>query len=113
MKATEKTFKEYLKEKLEKPSINRDYDPNGNSARAEVSRGLFKEILYQYKKYPKSFMHDIKCFEGFETPIGYFIGLPLKVILSPLLPIFLGIYSYKGARDCYLEEFKKQKENKQ
>ena len=51
MKTEEKSFKEYLKEELEKPSRNKYYDPNGNSIRAKVSRGSFKEILYQYKKY--------------------------------------------------------------
>jgi len=112
MKTTENTFKEYLKEELEKSNTYEYYDPNGNSIRAKATRGLFKEVLYQYKEYLKSFIYEVKCFKGFETPIWYFIGLPLKIILSPILPIFWGIYSYKEARDYYLERYNKQKGDK-
>lgn len=108
----EKTFKEYLKDELEKPVTYEYYDPNGNSSRAVIYRGIFKEVLYQYKSYPKALIYDIKCFEGFETPIGYFIGIPLRILLSPILPISWGIYSYKNAKNFYLREYNEQINNK-
>lgn len=104
MKETE--FKKWLENKL-KESPGRHYNPNGNSSRAVVSRGKWKEILYQYKDYPKSVIYEIKSFNGFDTPIIYFINLIIILLFSPIIPIIWGYSSYSKA----IEEFKHTFEN--
>ena len=94
-------FKEWLENRL-KETPSKHYDPNGNSSRAVVSRGKWKEILYQYKKYPKSVVYEIKSFRGLDTPISYFINLVIILLLSPIVPIIWSYYSYNNA----IEEFK-------
>jgi hypothetical protein len=86
------SFKEYLKNELEKP-VSSFYSPDGNSARAVVVRGLCGEVIWQYKAYPARLTEALKGFDGLETPIGWFIGLPVMVILSPVLPI-TGAYNW-------------------
>lgn len=106
-------FKKWLKKELDKPSGYKYYNPNDNSIRARASRGLLREIIWQYKDYPKSLWYDIKCFRGFDTSIGYFVMLPLKLILSPILPIFWGYFSYREAIKYYKEEYKKYSNKKE
>ncbi len=80
-------FKEYLKRELEKPVNNEHYNPDGNSNRAVVARGLWGEIAWQYKAYPKRLLTEIKCFNGLSTELGWFLQLPLMILLSPIAPI--------------------------
>ena len=101
-------FKEWLENKL-KESPGSHYNPNGNSSRAVVSRGRWKEILYQYKKYPKSVVYEIKSFRGFDTPIIYFINLVIILLLSPIIPIIWSYYSYKQAIEEYKHIFETKK----
>ena len=106
MKETE--FKEWLENKLkETPSSH--YTPDGNSSRAVVSRGRWKEILYQYKEYPKSVVYEIKSFDGLNTPIVYFINLVIILLFSPIIPILWGCQSYKRAIEEYKHTFKVEK----
>ena len=99
MKETE--FKDWLDNKL-KETPSKLYKPSGNSARAIVTRGRCKEIIYQYKVYPKSVIYEIKSFKGFNTPIIYFINLIIILLFSPIIPIIWGCSSYSRA----IEEFK-------
>lgn len=52
-------FNEWLQKQLSKP-ISSHYDANGNSIRAVTTRGLIKEICYQFNKYPKDLKYEIK-----------------------------------------------------
>lgn len=58
-------FRSWLKKELDTPSGYKYYNSKGNSLRAKASRGLFKEIIWQYKDYPSSLLYDIKCFRGY------------------------------------------------
>ena len=104
-------FKEWLKAELSKPSKNPHYDPNGNSEHAVVVRGLKREILYQYKTTPNHFKGVFSRFEGFETEIGWFIQIPIYILLLPILPIFWARSNYNRAirayKDSYVFELKK------
>lgn len=99
-------FNEWLQKQLSKP-ISSHYDANGNSIRAVTTRGLIKEICYQFNRYPKDLKYEIKSFRGFDTPIGYFINLFLMIILAPIVPIIRSIFSYKEA----IKEYKRMFEN--
>lgn len=106
MKETE--FRKWLENKL-KESPGRHYNPNGNSSKAVVSRGRWKEILYQYKEYPKSVVYEIKSFDGLNTPIVYFINLVIILLLSPIIPILWGYQSYKRAIEEYKYTFESER----
>ena len=97
----ESEFKDWLETKLKETPSNH-YEPNGNSARAIVTRGRWKEIVYQYKLYPKSVIYEIKSFKGYDTPIIYFINLIVILLFSSIIPSIWGYSSYNRA----LEEFK-------
>ena len=101
-------FKKWLENKL-KEYPGSHYNVNGNSSRAVVSRGRWKEILYQYKDYPKSAVYEIKSFRGFDTPIIYFINLVIILLLSPIIPIIWGYYSYNQAIEEYKHIFETEK----
>lgn len=104
----DKKFKIWLENKL-KENPGQRYDPDGNSTRARASRGLLKEIIYQYKKYPKSAIYEIKQFDGWDTPIIYFINLLIIATISPIIPILHGYFSHKEAIKEYKQIFNKEK----
>ncbi len=87
-------FDEYLRAELAKKNTNDDCDPNGNSNRAVVARGLWGEILWQYKAYPKRIMSELKSFDGLSTELSWFVQLPIMLLFSPVLPIIAGRYWY-------------------
>ena len=104
-------FKEYLKAELEKPVNNEYYTPNGNSARAVVVRGFFGEVVWQYKEFPSRLLRALKEFDGLETPLGWFIQLPLMLVLSPVLPI-TGAYNwYKKSIGEYKKRYERTKQD--
>ena len=101
-------FKIWLENKLkETPSVY--YNKDGNSSRAVVTRGIWREIMYQYKIYPKLAIYEIKSFSGLDTPIVYFLNLVIILLFSPIIPIIWGYYSYSRA----IEEFKFMFENEE
>lgn len=101
-------FKDWLENKLkETPSSH--YTPNGNSARAVVSRGKLKELIYQYKSYPKYVMYEIKSFKGLDTPIIYFIQLVVLLVLAPIIPIVWYYHSYNQALGEFKDIFESEK----
>ncbi|MCP4323796.1 MAG: hypothetical protein GY787_18465 [Alteromonadales bacterium] len=87
-------FDEYLKAELAKKNTNDDYDPDGNSNRAVVTRGLWREILWQYKAYPKRIRVELRCFDGLSTELGWFIQVPIMLLFSPVLPIIAARHWY-------------------
>lgn len=104
-------FKEYLKAELEKPVNNEYYTPDGNSSRAVVLRGLVGEVVWQYKNYPARLLEALREFEGLETPLGWFIALPLMIILSPVLPI-CGAYNWhKKSIGEYKKSYERSKQD--
>tara|TARA_R110000851_G_C12670044_1_gene522506 strand:+ start:208 stop:516 length:309 start_codon:yes stop_codon:yes gene_type:complete len=100
------SFNKYLKSKLSQPSGNPHYDPDGNSARAVVVRGCIGEVFMQYKGMPNRIYYEVSCFEGFNTPIGWLIQIPILIIFSPVLPIIIGIMNHKRAIASFMEEYK-------
>lgn len=99
-------FEEYLKGALN-GTVSEHYDPSGNSDRAVVTRGLLGEIAWQYKAYPKRIMTEIDCFDGLSTELGWFIQLPIMILLAPVLPILAAKHWHKRA----LGEYKTSWEN--
>lgn len=106
-------FDEWLKKRLSEPVDYKYYDPNGNSSRAVMTRGLRNEIVYQFSRYPKELKYQIKSFKGFDTPIGYFISLFLMIVLAPFIPIIWGIFSRKNAIKEYKSIFNKEVKKQQ
>jgi len=87
-------FEQYLKSALEKP-VHESYNPDGNSARAIVVRGFWREVLWQYKAFPRRVKYAIGDFEGLDTPVGWFLQVPFMIALSPVLPVTAAIYWHK------------------
>lgn len=102
-------YDKWLKNRLSKGLKSPHYDPDGNSSRAVITRGLKKEILYQFKKYPKSLKCEIKSFNGFDSSIGYFINIFLIIFLAPLVPMVRGIYSHRRAIRDYRKMFEESR----
>tara|TARA_R110000803_G_C11962243_1_gene318863 strand:+ start:771 stop:1094 length:324 start_codon:yes stop_codon:yes gene_type:complete len=98
-------FSKFLKQELAKPINNVNYQPDGSSARAIVVRGLSKEILWQYKNYPKRLLNELKGFDGLSTELGWFIQLPIMIGLAPVIPVISAKHmhssSIKGYKDRY------------
>ena len=105
-------FKEWLKIELSIKPSHEGYNPDGNSDRAVASRGLFLEILWQYKKYPSRVLSGIKSFEGLETPVGWFIQLPVMIMCAPIFPITAGLHWHKKAVAKFYFDYLKMKRNK-
>ena len=101
------TFKEFLKTRMATTSTNKYYDPEGSSPRAVITRGLYKEILFRYKKYPSRLKYLLSEFRGFSTEIGWFIAVPFLSLLAPVIPILWGLISYRNAVCLYKLEYKK------
>jgi hypothetical protein len=101
-------FKDYLKAELEKP-LHDYYDPNGNSPRAIVVRGVFQQIIEKYQDYPNLFKLCLANFNWLRTPIGAFIELPILIILAPIIPIIAGVASHRLAINEFKSEFKQSK----
>lgn len=93
-------FKDFLKAELEKPA-GEWYTKDGNSERAVVCRGLLGEILWQYKAFPGRIKCEFDSFGGLETPLGWFIQLPIMIIFAPVLPIPAGFHWYKKSIGAY------------
>ncbi len=106
------TFEQYLKQELEKPVNNDYYDPNGNSNRAVVIRGFWGEVIWQYKRYPNRLLSELKCFDGLSTELGWFIQLPLMILLSPVAPLLAAKHWYSKSVAEYRVRYERTK-NKQ
>lgn len=98
------SFKEFLQDELAKPSQNY-YNPEGNSSRAIVTRGRFKETIYHYKKLHEDIISTFSVFDGFNTPIGWFLLIPVYILLLPIIPLLQGLYSYHRAINEYRAEY--------
>lgn len=99
-----KTFEEYMTDELAKP-VPEFYSSDGSSSRAVVVRGLFKEVIYTYKNFPSRIVREIKCFDGWDTPIGWFISLLLVLLLAPVMPAIGGMFSHKRAVKDFKTEY--------
>lgn len=106
------TFEEYLQQELNKPDTEW-FDPDGDSARAVVKR--MKESKWEaYKWEWRPFWEDTKYFftddfEGFDTPVSWFVALPVNLIGTVMFPISMAvrcIMRYKIALSDYKDSYK-------
>lgn len=102
-------FKTWLEKKLQEPFDYSYLDMNRDSHRAVAKRGLFKEIIYQYKNYPSYISDVLRSFSGLSTPVGYFIHILLIITLFPILPIIWGSFCYRETIKFYKEIFEETK----
>jgi hypothetical protein len=100
------SFEIFLKNELSKP-VSEYYDPDGNSERAVVIRGLKGELLNQYKRYPKRMKNLMNEFDKLDTPIGWFVQVIFMSILSPILPVFAGFHWYNKSLKTYQDKYDK------
>jgi hypothetical protein len=105
-------FHAYLKQQLNKPVNNDSYCSNGNSARAVVTRGFWREVLWQYKAYPRRLKYELMSFDGLSTELGWFLQLPLMILLSPILPIFAAKHWYNRSMGEYKDSYERAKKHK-
>lgn len=111
------TFSEWLALELGKPPTNPDYDPDGNSSRAIMTRvvgkGWLAHIWWSRRGY-KGICRDIKSgWNGWDTPIGYITSLILLPLLLPVDPFISGLVSYKRAMRDYREAYQEYLENQE
>lgn len=99
-------FKEYLSQELKKPIHNKDYDPDGNSDRAIVTRGFLREILWQYKAYPGRLKSELMEFNGLSTELGWLLMMPIMILFFPILPILAARYWHNKSINTYKIKFK-------
>lgn len=104
-------FETYLKNELKRPVNNDSYDANGNSERAVVTRGLYREIIWQYKAYPQRVMTELKGFEGLSTELGWFVQLPLMILLSPIAPILAAKHWHAKSLGAYVARYERSLTN--
>ena len=102
------SFNEFLKNEINKPR-SEWFDSDGNSPKAIVLRGFLKQVLWEYKKYPSRIKGVLSCFEGFETPIVWFIQIPFLIFLAPICPLIWAAYSFDSAIGQYRAEYERQK----
>ena len=103
------TFEEYLHQELNKDHGQQHYDPEGNSSCAIVSRmkeSVVKAFLWECKQVWKDIKYTVtQEFEGFGTPVGWFIQVLLLPVLAPTVPFWRTYTRYKSAikdyRKCY------------
>tara|TARA_B100001105_G_scaffold124157_1_gene99520 strand:- start:4027 stop:4467 length:441 start_codon:yes stop_codon:yes gene_type:complete len=98
------TFEEYLHQELNKDH-GQHYDPEGNSSCAIVSRmkdSVVKSFLWECKQVWKDIKYTVtQEFDGFGTPVGWFIQVLLLPILAPTVPFWRTYTRYKEAINDY------------
>ena len=98
-------FEYYLQQQINKPKPEW-FDPNGNSARATITRGKIGGIIYEFKKLLPSLKNDLVYFwDGFDTPISYFFQIAILPFILPFLPFLRAFYSYRRAIKEYRREY--------
>lgn len=84
------------------------WDKDGNSSRAILTRGEWGEFLWQCRKLFPTFISDCKYnWAGWETPINYFISVPLWLMFFWSFPLLRTIYSWNRAKKEYQREWEK------
>lgn len=111
------TFSEWLALEIEKPPTNPDYDPEGNSSRAIMTRvvdkGWLSHIWWAMRVYA-GIWQDIKSnWNGWYTTIGYVVSMIVLPLLLPVAPFVLGWVSYKRAMRDYQEAYQEYLENQE
>ena len=109
------TFSEWLTLELGKPPTNPEYDPDGNSSRAIMTRvvgkGWLAHIWWSRHGY-KDIWQDIKSgWNGWDTTIGYMAAIIVLPLLLPVAPFISGLISYKRAMRDYREAYQEYLEN--
>lgn len=84
------------------------WDENGNSSRAILTRGFKKEFIWQCKKLFPTFISDLKYhWQGWDTPVSYFISVPIWLMFFWSFPFFRTWYSIRRAKKDYEAEWKR------
>ncbi|EFP9527555.1 hypothetical protein HLP44_000676 [Shigella sonnei] len=103
-----KTLDEYINECLNKPPSD-EFEPDGSSPRAVIERmrnkGVLSSVKWEIKESYRVIKETLYEFDGFNTPIGYFlffITLPLWVFPFPLLRTY---FRYKNAIKAYKKDY--------
>lgn len=98
------SFKDYVQQQLDKPKPDW-FDPSGDSSRAVVMRGRYGQLKYELINLIPSLKRDLFYFwDGFDTPVSYFLQVALLSFVFPLLPFLRAFYVYRMAlRDYKLE----------
>lgn len=98
-------FDNWLKQELSKEA-GKHYNPNGNSSRAVMKRGLFGQFKWVSKKLIPSIYSEIKYgFSGWETGIGYILSLLLLPLFIWVMPFTRTYGTYKRAFDDYKDSY--------
>lgn len=100
-------FKSWLNKQLGSTCEYKHYDPKSNSPRAIVSRGIWLEIVWQYKNLPTHTKGVARSFDGLNTSISYVLQLPIYFLFLPILPMIWGLGSYSRALNEFKKEYKK------
>lgn len=105
------SFEDWLDDRLaeEQPEW---YDPEGNSAHAVVTRmrnSYTSALRYECKEVLRDIEYMLfEEFDGFETPIGWFVQLLLLPFLLPFIPFIRTYFRHRRAlkdfKDSYLSQ---------
>lgn len=99
------SFDKWLEQELQKPTQD-DYNPDGNSSRAVMSRSYFQQVCWYIKKTPDMLAAIVDLWDDWDTPILFFVLIllfPLVVVISP----FWGASVRRtSARNHYLIEYR-------
>lgn len=99
-------FDEWLERELSKP-VSAHFDYNGNSPRAILLRGKRKEFIWHSKRVIPKFISETKYFwDGFDTPISWFILTALAPLYIPISFFTFPFFSYKRAMKEYKQAYK-------
>ena len=111
------TFSEWIALELEKPPTNPDYDPDGNSSRAIMTRvvdkGWLSHIWWSRHGYKDIWQNIRSGWNGWDTTIGYAVSMLVLPLLLPVAPFVLGRVSCKRAMQDYQEAYQEYLENQE
>lgn len=106
-----KDFEQWLVDTLAEPAPDWvNFDPHGNSPRAVVMRmrkSVFSALRYEFTQVWEDIVYEIKSFNGFDTPIGWFVQMVFSPLLILIAPFFRTYTRYKDAMEEYRESYAK------
>jgi len=106
-------FDEWLTMELSKP-VREDFNCDGNSSRAVLLRGKFGQFLWCAKRNMPRHFSDIKReWDGWDTPIAWFVIVALFPIYMPITFITWPVGSYRRALNDYKSTYNHHKKYNQ
>lgn len=104
-----KTFEDWLEDKMN-DELPEWFKPDGNSKHAVMLRmreSKWKALKWEFVQVCNDVKYEIKSFDGFNTPIGWFVQMLLLPVIFPLVPFVRTYTRYKEALDEYKENYAK------